>query len=244
MTTKVDIINRAYSLMRISGLTVQPTPEDYDLALYKLEDMAEEYYARNICVNYNFEDEPDTGSLTNMHRKFWHSFSACLARRLITDFGKIPSPTLIAESDAAFSFLSSVTAQVDQTQYPSRQPRGSGSMRYNRWNRYFQPAATAPNECKTHTMYIDDINDFVEHYDAYLNDGETISSYVLTVDDGLEVVSESLSSPDVNYRIKAAGTSSGGSIALLQAKIVVTTSDSRVNTRLINFELLQSDVID
>jgi hypothetical protein len=65
--TKVDLISGAYSKLRISGLTVQPTPEDLELALTRLENtMAEIEGARNICLGYNFEDQPDPNSVSNI----------------------------------------------------------------------------------------------------------------------------------------------------------------------------------
>ena len=57
MTTKADLINGAYSLMRISGITVDPSADDLALALERLEDMAEEFAGRNIITDYNFVDE-------------------------------------------------------------------------------------------------------------------------------------------------------------------------------------------
>ena len=240
--TKVDIINGAYSQMRISGLTVQPTPEDLTLALDRLEDMAEEFEARNICVNYNFEDTPDTASLTNIKRKHKTSFESCLAIRLV-DFGKPIPDSLMRLATSGFSFLSSNTAQVRETQYPSRQPRGSGnSLRYNRWNRYYKEDAEAPLGSTTHTMYVNDVDDFVEHFDAYLNDGETISSYTIEADDGLTINSDSNATPDINFQILASGNAGTSSDGFLQVKIVVTTSDSRVENRFINFTLLDSDL--
>ncbi len=39
---KVDILNDAYSKIRISGLTVTPTPPDLELSLNRLESMMSE----------------------------------------------------------------------------------------------------------------------------------------------------------------------------------------------------------
>jgi hypothetical protein len=142
-----------------------------------------------------------------------------------------------------YSFLSSDTAVVTPVPYPSRMPRGSGSsLRYNRWQRYYQPTATAPTSAETITMYIDDINDFVEHFDSYLASGETISSYTIEADNGLTIVSDSLSTPDISYRIQADGNNDTASDDYLEVKIVATTSTGRKETRIINFRLLASDI--
>lgn len=243
MTTKADIINGAYSQLRISGLTVQPTPEDLSLALDRLEGMMAEFSGRNICVGYNFETTPDSGTDHNVDREFWFALETNLAVRLIADFGKNIPPSLMAYSQAGFSFLSSATAPIKQVAYPSRQPKGSGStLRYNRFQRYYRPQAEAPQECETNVLYVDDINDYTESFDTYLKDPETVSSYTIEADTGLTIVSDSLASPIVSYRIRADGYPDGTARDLLQVKIVVTTSLGRITTRIINFKLLDSDI--
>ena len=245
MTTKVDFINGAYTQLRISGLTVNPTPEDLELALDRLEDMAAEFQGRNICTGYNFEDTPDLNSVHNVERKYWQAYKTNLAVRLIPDFGKgqTPDPVLFTQQQASFSFLSASTSPLKQTQYPARMPRGSGnSLRYNRWQRFYRPIAEAPLNCATNKMIIDEVDDFVEHFDAWLNDGEVISSYTIEADTGLTIVSDSNETPDINYRIQAVGGSSTELNTLFQVKIVVTTDETRVKTRLINFELTEIEL--
>jgi hypothetical protein len=242
MTLKVDFINGAYSQMRISGITVNPSPEDNELALERLEDMAEEFEARNICTGYNFEDTPDPNSPHNVERKYWQAYKTNLAVRLLPDFGKTPTPALITQQQQSYSFISALTAPRRETQYPSRQPRGSGSsLRYNRWQRFYRPQVQAPQGCVTNKMFIDDIDDFVEHFDAYLNSGEDISSFTIEADDGLTIVSSSSTTEDVNFRIRADGNDGARSDAWLKVKIVMTTTDSRQETRTINFELTDPD---
>jgi hypothetical protein len=242
MTTKVDLINGAYSKARISGLTKSPTPDDLDLALVVLEDMMEEYFGRNIDVDYFFEDSPDSNTPHNVERKYWNAIKALLAGRLLADFGKDPNDSLARQINSGFSFLSSSTAPVKQTSYPSRQPTGAGNGRWNRYQRFYRTAAEAPLSATTNHMLIDDIDDFVEHFDAYLRDGETVSSYTIEADTGLTIVSSSLTSPDIDYQIQADGTSSETSSEFLQVKIVATTSLGRQETRIINFDLKQAEI--
>jgi hypothetical protein len=245
MTLKVDFVNGAYKRARISGLTKSPTPEELETGLDILETMASEFQERNICTGYNFEDTPDLNSVHNVERKYWNAYETNLAARLWSDFyGDKPiPPTLVANMRQAFSLLSSSTAQVRSTQYPSRQPIGSGNnLRRYSWRQYYSPVAEAPISCATNKMIVDNVDDFVEHFDAYLNDGEVISSYTIEADTGLTIVSSSNATPDINYRIRADGTSSEELNTLFQVKIVVTTDDSRVETRLINFELTEVEL--
>ena len=53
---KADIIADAYSQMRISGLTVEPTPEDLELALVRLENMGAEFESRKMSAGYVLEE--------------------------------------------------------------------------------------------------------------------------------------------------------------------------------------------
>ena len=103
---KSEIVNRAYDDLRISGLTRIPTSFDNTKALDTLENMMEEYKDRGICLDYNYEDEPDLNSLHGIKRKYWDSVSLCLARRLLNAFGKGFSdkvdPQLLSRQRVAF----------------------------------------------------------------------------------------------------------------------------------------------
>ena len=86
-------------------------------------------------------------------------------------------------------------------------------------------------------MVEDDINDFTEHFDSYLNDSETIASFSIIADPALDVQSSSNTDTDVTYRIKAGGTSNTAPLNNQQLTIIVTTSDGRVETRFIYFNI-------
>lgn len=237
MTLKSELINGAYSQLRISGLTVDPSPEDLMVALDRMESMLAELELRNICLGYNFEDTPDPGSasLIGLGHKF--GVETNLAFRLAMDFGKVIPATLVALANSGMSVLAASTADPRQVEYPRRQPVGSGNdFRYNRYQRYYRVSAQAPNDCETIRMLEGEINDFAEHFDSYLLGVETISSYTLTADTGLTIQTQALASPDVNYRVRADGTTTGND-RLLQVIIVATTSTGRIETRVINFQV-------
>ena len=137
-TKKIDVINGAYSQLRISGLTVQATPEDVMVALDRLEDMASEWASRNVNVGYYFEDEPDPDSIFGVERAYKQAFETNLAINLIPDFNKTVPQALAARASATYSTMSSSVAHVCEVPYPSRMPRGSGNtFRYNRWRRFY-----------------------------------------------------------------------------------------------------------
>jgi len=229
--------------MRISGITIDPSAEDLALALTRLEDMAAEFEGRNIITDYNFEETPATGSLHNLERKFWYAYKSNLAVRLLPDFGKEGPPALITQQQSAYSFLVANTAPYREIRYPSRMPRGSANTRRSlRWSQFYVPESQAPLAGGTVVMYIDDIKAFSESFIAYLDTGETISSFTIEANDGLTITSSANATPLITYTIQADGLSSGGSVGLLQVKIVATTSAGRIETRIINFSLLESDI--
>ena len=233
---KVDLINGAYSQLRISGLTVIPSENDNVLALRRLEGMMNEFSKRNICVGYNFEDAPDINSTCGVDSAYWFAIECILAGRLLADFGKgkEPDPVLLLNARAGMSFLYSSTATPVQTQYPSRQSIGAGNtLRFGRTKKFYTPVDEAPPTCATNNMIVGDIDNFIEHFDSYLIDTEVISAYTITSDTGLTIVSDSNTDTDVNYQVSAVGPAK----ALLQVKIVVTTDSGRITTRLIDFSL-------
>ena len=243
MPTKIDRINNAYSQMRISGLTVDPSPEDISLALNRLEEMMAELETnRNMCVSYNFELEPDANSPTGVSKNHWNMMACNLAIRCIPDFNKAPQLLISGASQSLEGSIGYVMAQNAREIQPSRRmPRGSGNTRYgNRWQRFSNPAELPPNECATNKIVLEDINDYTESFDAYLKD-ETIASFTTVADSGLTLLSSSNDDPLISYRVEAVENTTNG--VWQQVKIVVTTSSGRVETRRISFEITSNETV-
>jgi hypothetical protein len=245
MSLKIDIINGAYSQIKISGLTIEPSSEDRTVALNRLENILSTLKGQNSDVGYYFEDSPDFNTPHNMEQKFWDPVEVILAVSLCPDFGKVPPDTLIKRQSSAYSDIAAMTALVRPVLPPARMPRGSGATRHNpQWFRYNPPPDQAPLSAKTNVMNLDDIQDFVEHFDSFLRDGETVSSFTIAADTGLTINSSSLTTPDVSYQIKAVGDTSENPAGFYRLKIVATLSSARVITRIINFEIVNTNVID
>jgi hypothetical protein len=229
---KVDRINAAYSKLRISGVTVDPTPEDLELALQELENMMHEI---NISIGYNFEDEPDPNSPLGVDRKYWNMINTNLAVRLIADFNKAVPPTLIAQASQSMSSALSYAAadRVRQVQYPSRMPLGSGNTtRFGRWYRFSHPVQLPPNDKDTVIVQPGDVSNYRADFSAYLGE-DVIDSFEIEATDGLTVNSSSNDSPVINYRITVAE----GAQVWQQVKITITTDTGRIDYRLVNFEV-------
>jgi len=237
MGLKVELINAAFSRCRISGLTAMPDNGDLTLALRRMENMAAAWEGANILTGYNFEDVPDLNSLHNVERKFWDAYESSLAMRLLSDFGKVPAPTLVKDAKGAFAVMLSATATTDQVPYPTRQPVGRGnSLRTNRFQRYYRGSAQPPNSAQTKRMTVGDIDIFTEHFDEYLRDLESIASFTIESDkpSNLFISSSSLAGADVTY------TAEANVAGAYQVTIAATTSLGRVTTRVIYFDLSEA----
>jgi len=242
MTLKIDFVNSAYSMGRISGLTRSPTPEDLSLGLERLEDMAAEWHEANISTGYTFEQTPGQNTPHNVQRKYHLAFKSNLMMLLLADFGKIATAELAGMASSSFSRLLASTSVTEQIQPPSTMPIGSGNKRLGRLSSYYTPIITAPNESATVKMVVGDVDTtFYEDYTAFLLESEDVSSAVITADSGLTISAETVTSPRVTYTVTATGGTDDYK-ALYEAKIIMTTSAGRILTRVRNFELTELDI--
>ena len=229
---KVDILNNAYSKIRISGLTVNPNPSDLELSLNRLEDMMHELSeARGISLGFNFEDDPDPNSNTNIPRYASDGISTLLATRLIPDFNKVVPMQLMQMAAASMSGISGKVARdrLNQINYPYRMPIGSGNRFWPRWSRFYYPTPIPP--LNSIQMTVGDTNSYIYSFEQYLNEGETISSFTANASAGITLNSSAIVGNTINYSITAV-------TALWQTlTLTITTSDSRVNVQVINIEV-------
>jgi len=238
--TKVDLIIDAYSSIRISGLTVNPSVEDLELSLMRLEDMAAEWETRNMTVGYNFEDQPDPNSASNVKAGFKRAFAQNLAMSVIPDFNKTVPVILYRLASASLSNLAGRTAaeRINRVPYPNRMARGSGnSLRYNRWSRFYRGNNPVANVNSAKSIFIGDINDYTVHFDSFLTGDEFIVTFNVQVDSGLELVSSSLDGNDVTFRVKGVNPSNEEDRSSSQVTIIITTDTGRVKTERLFFEL-------
>lgn len=233
MATKIEHVQEAYSQLRISGLTVNPSGADLSLALDRLENMmAELQDNRGLCLGYNFEATPDADTDSGLERHAYHFAATNLAVRLTPDFNKVVPQTLMNQASQSYSSVAGGVAvkNIRQVQAPSRMPLGSGNTRISTHNKYNTPDTLAANNCDTKKLHTGDINDYSESFAAYL-DGETLSSHTLTVSSGLTKVSTAVSGDSITYRIQADVK------GYQTAVIIATTSSGRIEQRTIEFNI-------
>jgi hypothetical protein len=235
---KVDSINAAYNKLRISGQTVDPTPEDLELALSELENMMCEIASRGVEVGYNFEEQPDPNSDLNVPQAFWNMIATNLAIRLIPNFNKEVSPALYAQASQSMSQASGICSRnrLQQVTYPSRQPVGSGNRRFSRWQRFYNNLnRLPPNEVGTLFIMQGETNDFEQSFAAYLRTDEYISLFEVTCDTGLTVISSALLEGVITFRLNAPIEVSTS--FWQQVKIKITTTEGRVEILILNVQV-------
>lgn len=239
MSTKAQIISEAYVELRISGLTVTPSPEDQIIALSRLESMMADLFGQyNFDIGYNFEEEPDVNSESGIPFRYKNMAVLSLAVRLIAAFNKTVPMSLQAQAASALSAaLGSVSAaNLREIQPPRRMPAGSGNRLQNQFfSRFMSPVALPPNTSYTNRILVGETFTYAESFSAWLR-GETISSYAIVADPRLTIVTSANADPEITYTITATNAEPG--YPWQQAKITVTSSGGRVDIRIINFEVL------
>ena len=136
--TKIDIINDAYSKLRISGLTVDPTPEDISIALTRLAGVIG---ALPWDIGYIYPETiggDDANSDSGLAIDVFDPVSTLLAYRVAPDFGKQLSP---ADYSDAMSVLARKFSDVEGSKYPETLPTGIANEYPNTINRYFYDGA-------------------------------------------------------------------------------------------------------
>ena len=246
IATKDDLMNGAFDELRISGLTVGATPKEKEKALTKLEEMASEYESRNICVNYLFEDQPDPASSSGIGLQYNQMFKTNLAVRLIPMFGKNSqsSPALMDlknQASASLSNASARTAVVNQTNYPGRQPIGSGNnFRWGqKWRRFNNSKPNAPISCTTEQMQLNTTDRFIASWANFLGEDETIESFSITPSNGLEILTSQIQndSTEVFYRAKSKLC---GFQTVTIAIVTSVTTPENADVRTINFNVIDN----
>jgi hypothetical protein len=192
---KVDIINQAYEDLRISGITVEPTPEEHTRALKRLEDMAAEWEAASYRLGYALEDDPDPNTEAGIDRMHMTAFTQALAVRLIPAFNiKVP-PELHRQASAAVSRMASTVFTPGRMHWSTRHPIGSG----NHWNgaryrRFYPPVCAGPEYPKTTLRHDEQV--YGIRWNSVLA-GEIITASTWTADSGaLTIVDGSVFSDD------------------------------------------------
>ena len=230
--TKGEHVIRAYSALRISGLTTDANPEEVNLGLSELEDMMNEFRSRNICSSYVFEDDVDPNTDSEINDEFNNATQKCLAIRLAPYFGKEISQALMRQANQAVSNWSARSGKTNMIQPSNRQARGSGNTFRNlSFNRFYRTVEESPIACDTFTLKVDEVDFFQVDFSEYLLDGAVIDSFTTKVTRGVQLVDIA---QDVDtFTLECKGLTAGANVIT----ITITTSTGRVNPQDVNFNI-------
>lgn len=236
MILKIDIALAAYEELRIGGSTSSATPGEIGLAVRRLDSMMLGWRNKNLCVNYNkstsYSDiDPNQDSGLNDTDMF--AVVANLAKNLCASFGKMCPQQTLADAKEGYDNLFSVV--IPQRESDPYLPLGSGRTLGNTFAykyKFQDNNKNAPDNCSTLDLKIGEVNTFPIDFNHYLDDGETILSFVITGGVGVSILSSSES--DGIVTIEAKGLIAGYD----PVKITITsTPNARVNPRTINFNV-------
>ena len=230
--SKVELVQKAYEILRISGLTTRAVPEEISIGIDELEGMMNEFEARNVCSSYVFEDDPQENTDANVELAYQKAVEYNLAARLATYFGKEPTAGMVKTAIASLSTWTAASGRVNQMKYPNRQAKGSGNtFRFSNRERYYRQASNAPISCETNYLKVDEINNFSYDFNQYLEGSETISSFTTDVSNGLDLLSSAIQGTKIVMSVKGVKT------GLQSILVTITTSTGRVNPQTINFQV-------
>lgn len=232
--TKGEIVDRAFSWLKVSGLTSKPSPNEISKALDVLEGYCYELDSRNICTNFTYEDYPDPATESGIDNAFWLAAAYGLGVRLAPEVGKPVTQDQMKACAASTSNWAARTSVSRQVQAPRRQPRGSGNTFRNlSFNRYYKPQAEAPISCDTIQIMRGSIESYTFSIEDYLGDTQTLSSYTIDVTDGLTILSESMASPVWSYQVECKASA----VDYQAIQLTVTTDLGNKKVFTINFNV-------
>jgi len=230
MKTKAEIISDAFSMLLMTGITVEATPEDAFLAYNRLKDLMAELESRNLQTGFTTLDD-DINAPSGLQPWMNYAISSALALRICSDFGVLPSPALTQLSSSAMNNLSSRLARVNEIQYPSRMPVGSGQRWLGRFRDHYGQAAQYPNTAATQSAVQYSSGQYKIDFSPYLKPDEAITGFTQTATSGINVLSASFDGNIVSLEIQFQASVVG------QVNIVATGDMGTVVPRTLDFNI-------
>jgi hypothetical protein len=219
MPKKIDLVNGAYQLIRISGLTVNAVPEEIEIGVQVADDLAGELSTKLNTgyiqpVAYGDSDPSDYSGLTSQTAG---PFKKLLAMELVDFFGKQIPVSLKLNADKGLRALEQLLVVVLPMQNPGTLPIGSGNEWGYRGDKFYpEPTSDDGADYK----YITDVFQLPIDWNPWLAGlhdlstvtYETDASITLTneaIVDGVSVVTVSFTSTG-QFSLCAMATNSNG----------------------------------
>lgn len=189
--TKGDLVDGAYKLIRISGITINASNEDVVVALQVADDYAAELKGTGLDLSYQqpttygISDPSDNSGLT---QEMAGPFKKLLALELVNFFGKPATPVLLSISFAGMRALENIVVSVPDAQNPPTLPFGSGNeLDYRDRKFYNEPAIN------NDALYVfkGDILNYSHDFSDWLVDETLVSVVWESADNGVLIANES-----------------------------------------------------
>ena len=190
--TKGALINGAYALMRISGLTVDPSPENIEVGLQVADDYAAEL---KPMIDLNWQQPSDYGlsdpaDNSGLSVSMAGPFKKLLVLELCGYFGKEIPGSVMATAAAGMRHLEQLLITVPLASNPSTLPFGSGNEDNYLDQRFYR--ASPDNTGARYVMADDVLNfsvDFTQDPNWLLDD--VLDTVTWEADSGIALASES-----------------------------------------------------
>lgn len=202
MPSKIQIVNGAYSIMRISGLTSEPSAEEKALAVQVLDDLMAELKSQLDTgyiqpMEYGTSDFNDFSGLT---AEMAGPIKKMLAREILTNFGKPITNELNMIYNDGLKRLEDLLVEVGPAQNPATLPIGSG----NEWDYRSNKFYNEPNNDDGAINYDkEDVFKLPIDWSSWLADISTLTSVTYEADSGInltdEVITDTMSQVTISF---------------------------------------------
>jgi hypothetical protein len=193
MISKGDLISGTYALMRISGLTVEPSPKNNEIALQVADDYAGELKGSGLDLKwqqpaeYGRSDPSDTSGLTV---EMAGPFKKLLFIQLCANFGKDVPQSVAITAMQGMKALENISISVPDASNPPTLPFGSGNEFDYRDRKFYSEPAN--NEDALYVKKGEVLN-YTEDFSQWLVDADLVAVEFDIAEPGVTVGSTTIS---------------------------------------------------
>ncbi len=236
MITKNELVVDAFEQLRISGLTVSPSPSEITSAVRRMDSMILSWQNQGLCLNYNnSEGYSKTDPLQESGIADSDALAVVLnlAKTLAPSYGQQIDRATLGEAKTAFEGLYSV--ELTMREPDTFQPTGAGNSVYGIRQQfsYQEPEISPPSDCSANNIFVGQIEFYTTDFADYLAevDGDTIASYTAVDGESVKLLSDSISGSVITLECE------GVILGFGQIIVTVTTSSGRVFPRGVIFDV-------
>ena len=191
MPSKIDLVNGAYQLIRISGLTSNAVPEEISIGVQVADDLAGEL-STTLDTGYiqpSAYGDSDPNDYSGLTAQTAGPFKKLLAMELVDFFGKEVPISLKMNADKGLRALEQLLVVVNPMQNPGTLPMGSGNDYDYRGSRFYpEPVSDDSGVYR----YKSDVFQLPLSWVQWLAGVNTLASVDYEFDDGVLLGNESI----------------------------------------------------